>query len=103
MTDLERLRAEVAPGWKVKIVDHDYLNDSRDDVTVEAGPDGALLLRPKKPWASQGRTFPTMAFTWDGEKEVDGRRVRLFHTPPPRTGKARRLIKTFVFAPPMGG
>lgn len=100
MTDLEKLQAEVQVGWTVKIVDHDHLNDSRDDVTVdEVRPDG-LTLRAKKPWSSQGRKYPTMNFTWANKDEVDGHRVRLYHTPPARTGKARRLIKTFVFTPP---
>jgi hypothetical protein len=59
-----------------------------------------LVLTPRKPWASQGRKFPTMNFTWDGDRVIDGNRVRLFHTPPRHTGKTRRLIKTFVFSPP---
>jgi hypothetical protein len=41
-----------------------------------------------------------MNFHWDGRKEVDGRTVHLYTTPPAHTGKPRRLIKTFVFSPP---
>lgn len=99
--DLIALKAEVAVGWHVKIIDHDHLNDSRDNVTVSQVTGNGLLLRPKRPWSSQGRSYPVMNFAWeDGDQEVDGRRVRLYHTPAPHTGKSRRLLKTFVFSPP---
>lgn len=101
MGDTERLRNEITPGWTVKITDHDYLNDSRDDVTVHlVESDGSLILRAKRPWSSQGRKFTNMIFEWDGDREVSGRTVRLYHTPPPHTGKSRRLVKTYEFAPP---
>lgn len=97
------LRSEIAVGWRVKITDHDYLNDSRDDVTVTEVQNDHLILCPKRAWSSQGRRYPTMMFSWDDDdddQEVDGRVIRLYHTPPPHTGKSRRLIKTFTFAPP---
>lgn len=97
---LAALRAEITVGWTATITDHDYGNDSRDDVTVSAVREDHLILRPKRPWSSQGRSFPTMTVRWDGDREVSGRTVRLYHTPPPHTGKSRRLIKTFTFAPP---
>lgn len=97
---LSVLRAEITVGWCVKIIDHDYIADSRDNVTVTAVHDNHLVLRPKRAWSSQGRGFQTMHFTWDGDMEADGRTVRLYHTPPPHTGKSRRLIKTFIFTPP---
>jgi hypothetical protein len=97
---MDALRSEITVGWRVKIIDHDYLNDSRDDVTVEQVTDTGLILYPRRPWSSQGRSLSTMTFRWDGDLEVDGRTVHLFHTPPPHTGKPRRLIKTFVFTPP---
>lgn len=104
MTDnaeaLAALRREIVAGWRVKIVDHDYIMDSRDHVTVIEVRADHLTLRPKRPWSSQGRSFPTMNFTWGDNKEVDGRTVRLYTTPAPHTGKSRRLIKTFVFSPP---
>jgi hypothetical protein len=84
----------------VKITDHDYLSESRDDVTVTSVGTDYLILLSKKPWSSQGWTFPAMNFAWGGDKEVDGRTVRLYRTPSPHTGKSRRLIKTFVFTPP---
>lgn len=107
--DLTTLKAEVEVGWKVKITNHDYLDDSRDDVTVAEVHDGHLILRPKRPWSSQGRQFATMEFAWDeaeegvtgsSDQKVSGRTVRVYHTPPPHTGKSRRLVKTFVFSPP---
>ena len=98
---LDTLKAEITAGWRVKITDHDYISDSRDDVTVtEVSEDGSLMLTPKRPWSSQGGTLTFMWFTWSGDKEVTGRKVRLYHTPPPHTGKSRRLIKTFIFSPP---
>lgn len=101
MTEMDALREQIKPGWTVKIIDHDYGNDSRDDVTVEQVASWGMTLRPKKPWSSQGRSFPTMTFPWNGEgKEVSGLCVRLYHTPPPHTGKSRRLVKAFVFSPP---
>lgn len=94
------LRAEIAEGWTVRITDHDYLNDSRDDVTVTEVHQNGLILTPKQGWSSQGRGFSSTAFTWDGDMEVTGRTVRLYRTPPPHTGKSRRLIKTYTFTPP---
>ena len=99
---LTALRAEIIAGWRVKITDHDHLNDSRDEVTVIEVRYNRLILRPKRPWSSQGRSFPTMDFLWGGDKEAVGNTVRLYHTPPPHTGKPRRLIKTFEFFPPKG-
>jgi hypothetical protein len=99
MTD--NLRDEIQTGWSVKITDHDYISDSRDDVTVTAITADGLTLKSKRGWSSQGRKYPTMRFTWDGDREIDGHTVRLYHTPPLRTHKVRRLIKTFVFSPPI--
>lgn len=106
MTDHDRIAAlatEIATGWTVDITDHDYLNDSRDGARVEKVTDNILVLRPRHAWSSQGRKFPQMNFTWDAtdlEVQEDGHTVRLYRTPPPHTGKSRRLIKTFRFHPP---
>lgn len=101
---LAALKAEVAEGWKVKIADHDYLGDSRDDVTVTAVTEDGLVLTPKRPWASQGRSFRTMNFTWSGTREVTGRTVRLYTVGTSITSRStpgvRRLVKTFTFSPP---
>lgn len=97
---LTTLRSEITAGWTVTITDHDYCNNSRDNVTVSAVHQNGVILTPEKGWSSQGRGFSSTAFTWDGDMEVTGRIVRLYHTPPPHTGKSRRLIKTFVFTPP---
>lgn len=102
MTDNDRtaLSAEITTGWTVDITDHDYLADSREGATVERIIDGDLILKARRPWHSQGRSFPHMSFTWTGDLEVDGHTVRLYRTPPPHTGKSRRLVKTFRFHPP---
>lgn len=101
---LATLRSQITVGWKVKITDHDYLNDSRDDVTVTAVHDDAHILTPRRPWSSQGRKFPHMSFTWSGDLEVDGRTVRLYRTATSITSRSypgqRQLVKTFVFTPP---
>jgi len=102
MTDnrIAALAAEVQVGWTVDITDHDHLADSREGAAVERIIDGDLILKARRPWNSQGRSFPHMSFTWTGDLEADGHTVRLYHTPPPHTGKSRRLIKTFRFHPP---
>lgn len=101
MTDaLAALRAEITAGWTVDIIDHDYLADSREDARVERVTDDGLIIRPRRPWSSQGRSFPFTSFTWDKDGEADGHTVHLYHTPPPHTGKSRRLIKTYRFRPP---
>ena len=100
--EMAALRERVKPGWKVKITDHDYLADSRDDVAVEKVTEDGLILRPRRPWGSQGRSFGTMHFTWDGDQAVTGNTVDLYHTPPPHTGKHRRLVKTFKFSEGVG-
>lgn len=101
---LRALRNEIISGWKVKITDHDYLADSRDDVTVIEVRANHMILRPKRPWGSQGRNFPTMTFTWGSDLEIDGRTVRLYVTAAGTTSRSykgeRRLVKTFVFTPP---
>jgi hypothetical protein len=98
------LRDKIQPGWRVKIIDHDYLSDSRDDVRVESVTSDGLILRPRKPWTSQGRGYPTMHFTWGGDQEIDGDTVRLYRTATSITSRSmpgqRILTKTFAFAPP---
>lgn len=103
MTNLENLAAEVCEGWRVKIVDHDYGPDSRDDVVVTPFGDGdGVILTPKNPWSSQGQKYPTMTLWWKchPDFEVSGRTVRVYHSPSPHTGKPRVVAKTFFFSPP---
>lgn len=106
MSDLDKLRAEVAEGWKVRIVDHDYGSESRDDVTVTKVTADGLTLTAKRPWSNQGRKFPTMRFSWEGMSEVTGHTVRLYTVGTAITSRSmpgvRRLIKTFNFEPPRG-
>lgn len=97
---INELRDKITTEWTVKITNHDYLNDSRDDVKIQDVTPGAIVMRPAKAWASQGRKFPTTIFTWDGDMEVEGTTVHVFHTPPPHTGKSRRRIKTYKFIAP---
>jgi len=106
MNDLDKLRAEVAVGWKVRITDHDHSSESRDDVTVtEVRADG-MTLTPRRPWSSQGRKFSTMWFPWENKDEVSGRTVRLYTVGTGITSRSqpgvRRLVKTYVFEPPRG-
>lgn len=94
------LRAAITPGWTVDIIDHDYMPDSRSAVRVDRVSADRLILRPALPWSSQGRKYPTMSLTWDSDLVADGYTVRLYRTPPPHTGKSRRVVKTFTFHPP---
>lgn len=95
------LSARITPGWTVDITDHDYLADSREGAHVEQISSEGMIFRPRRPWSSQGRTFTVGSLAWEGgDWEFDGDTARLFHTPPPHTGKSRRLIKTYRFHPP---
>lgn len=97
---MNELRKRITTDWTVNIVDHECLNNSRDNVEIREVTKDAIVMRPGKMWASQGRKFSTMTFTWSGELELDGLRVHIFRTPAPHTGKSRRCVKTFEFIPP---
>lgn len=121
MNDITTLAAEITDGWTVDITDHDYLNDSREGARVEVKPSG-LVLRPRRPWSSQGRSYPTMQVVLDPARdwEVDGYTLRLYRRKQvhryeniPGPGKrvrslgriddpsgAREIVKTFRFHPP---
>lgn len=75
--DLAALIEEIEAGWRVDITNHDYIDDSRDDAEVTEIRDDGVILHPKRPWSSQGRSFSTMHLTWDG-LEVTGRTARLY-------------------------
>ncbi|MDJ0463088.1 hypothetical protein [Streptomyces sp. H27-C3] len=96
----QELKDSIQSGWKVRITDHDYIMDSRDAL-VDQVTESGMTLRPSKPWASQGRKFFTMDFTWSGDLVVDGTTVHLYRTPPKHTGKSRQVIKTFKFTAPL--
>lgn len=102
-TNTAGTRPDVREGWTVVITDHDYLNDSRDNVTVTDVREDGATLRPRRPWSSQGRRFPTMNITWT-RLEWSGNTARLYTMPTGITSRStpgvRRLIKTFAFAPP---
>jgi hypothetical protein len=101
--DLAALIEEVEAGWRVDITNHDYTNDSRDDVEVTEVRDDGVILRPKRPWSSQGRGFSTMHLTWEN-LEVTGRIARLYIMGTSITSRTtpgvKRLAKTFTFRPP---
>ncbi|MER6605733.1 hypothetical protein ABT282_07410 [Streptomyces sp. NPDC000927] len=100
---IAEIREQIQEGWRVRIIDHDYINDSRDATVDAVTPDG-LTLRADRPWSSQGRKFPTMNFTWDGDHTVEGMTVHLWTTPNSTTSRStkgvRRRVKTFKFTPP---
>lgn len=101
--DLSALIEEVEVGWRVDIANHDYGDDSRDDVEVTEIQDDGVILRPKRAWSSQGRSFPTMHLTWDN-LEVTGRTARLYIMGTSITSRTtpgvKRLARTFTFRPP---
>lgn len=101
MPAVRALAAQITTDWTVDITDHDYLSDSRDGAAVVMVDADGIRMQPKRPWFSQGRTFTVGSLSWnDGDWQVDGHVLRLYHTPPPHTGKSRRIIKTYRFYPP---
>jgi hypothetical protein len=105
MTDMEKLRAEITAGWKVRLINHDYGSEGRDDCVVEDVTDDGFTIRPKRPWSSQGKRFTTLSFSWDnGIKEVTGRKVNSYAMPTAITSRStpgvRRLAMTYIFEPP---
>ena len=96
-------RPDVRIGWKVRILDNDYLNDSRDDVTVTHVSDVGVTLRPRRPWGSQGRKFPTMDVSWE-RLEWHGNTARLYRVATSITSRSypgqKQLVKVFEFSPP---
>lgn len=100
---LAALREQITTGWTVDITGG-YLVDDREGARVEQGPNDTLIFRPRRPWSSQGRKFPTMTFTWDGDMEADGHTVRLYHTATGTTSRSwkgqRQVVRTFRFHPP---
>lgn len=96
-------RPNIVEGWTLKIIDHDYLNDSRDNVTVTHVSDDGATLQPRRPWSSQGMRFRTMDVSW-ARLEWEGNTARLWTVPKSTTSRSTagvpRLVKTFEFAPP---
>lgn len=117
---LEELKAVITTEWTVRIIDHGYSNDGRDDVKIENVTERGMTLRPKKSWESQGRKFSTMEFTWDkdpGLVEVreaprgtafspHSVRVDCYYMPKSITSRStpgvRECYKSFVFSAPRG-
>lgn len=103
---LDELKEAVTEGWTVKITDHMYTPDSRDDAIIEDLTPEGFTLRPKQPWASQGRKFPTMEFRWSGDKELHGMTVSSFSVATGTTSRTwkgeRYVVKSYTFCPPRG-
>lgn len=99
------LRARVTAGWTVDITDHDYISDSRDGALVERiTDDGALIIKPKKGWSSQGRGFGFTRLIWGGEMDADGDTLHVWTIPTGVTSRSTpgvpRRVKSYRFHPP---
>lgn len=97
------LPEDVAEDWNVVITDHMHSSESRDTVKIEKIDADGLILRPKRPWSSQGRSFPTMRLDWDG-MEIDGLTARRYTVPTGTTSRTtagvRYVSRTYTFQPP---
>lgn len=105
---LEELREQIAEGWKVRIIDHDYGSEGRDDCEIREVEKGGFVIVPKKPWSSQGVKFTFRHFIWETTNELvaDGLKIHVYVMPTAITSRStpgvRRLSKTYVFTPPRG-
>lgn len=101
--ELKALTEKVTDGWTVDIIDHNSCTEGRKGARVEMRPGGKIRLFPKRPWSSQGRSFPYMELDLterDDDTVVDGNVMRCYRTPPPHTAKPRVIVATYVFHPP---
>lgn len=111
---LDELKALITDKWTAKVLDHDYVNDSRDDVAIEDVTEDGLTLRPKRSWGSQGHTYPTMELSWAREETAATHGYRIEQGPAGRfiyhvtrnkatsRAGANHLVKSFTFIPPKG-
>jgi hypothetical protein len=111
MTDNDRtatLAAEITTGWTMDYYSPHNRDDDRIGARIEHVTPGGFTLRPRKPWGSQGRKYPTMNFTWDRDMEVtataDGYRLDIYDTPTSTTsrgtkGVRRRLTTHYLHQP----
>jgi hypothetical protein len=101
---LEELKAAITTEWTVRIIDHGYTNDGRTGVAIENITEQGFTLRPRQPWASQGRKFFTMEFSWEEDLGIEGSTVTLYYTPTGTTSRTRagvrQAAKSFVFSAP---
>ena len=109
-TDHNALRAlaeQVQPGWTVDISGEDLV-DNREGAKVTGTVPGGIVIRPRRPWSSQGRTYPCTELVWaewEGDDyEVDGLTLRLYITATAITSRSRpgqrQLVKTYRFHSP---
>lgn len=97
---MRALRDKIQVGWTVFVVDHRDFNESRTGVVTKVEDSGAEIC-VRKPWESQGRTFPTTWVSWTGsDREAKYTIVRVYQTPPKGSDKSRVLALTYVFEPP---
>lgn len=101
----QSLREKITTEWKVKISNHLYLSESRDNVAIESITENGMVLKPRKAWGSQGMKFPTQTFTWDGDLEVVGNKVHVYTTHKGLTSRTRpgqrECVATYTFIPPV--
>lgn len=111
INELGPLLAHLHVGCKVDITDHQYLSESREGAVMERVDGRGAVIRPRRPWFSQGRTFPVTHLTWDGDLEwtatgdarYGNRRfhVKLYTTPTSITSRStpgkRELVCTYTF------
>lgn len=99
------LRSRITAGWTVDITNHDYIADSHDGALVERiTDDGALIIKPRKGWSSQGRGFGFTRLTWDGEMDADGDTLHVWTIPTGVTSRSTpgvpHRVKSYRFHPP---
>lgn len=98
MAALAELRERVTPGMRLRIINHDYANDSGtatvDEVTAEV-----VHVKLDKARHSQARKYTRSYISWPKEGddfEVSGTTLRIFKPYHAYTG-GRAIIRTYRF------
>lgn len=103
---LDELLSTVQVGWKVKITNHQYGSEGRDDCTVVDLLESGWTIKPRRPWMSQGRYYRTLNLSLEGgdDFEIDGLKLTTFYTPTAITSRTtpgvRQPVKTYTFEKP---
>lgn len=104
ITSLATLRERITTEWTVDITDHDCLSDSREGAAVDTVTAHGLILRPRRPWSSQGNPLPTMTLPWSDCMVAVKNVVGLYRLPTSMGSRSTpgvpALVKTFRFNPP---
>lgn len=94
---------DVAEDWNVVITDHMHSSESRDIVKIESIREDGLTLRPRRPWSSQGRSFPVSSLSWEG-LEIEGLVAQRYTVATGTTSRTtegvRYVSRTYTFQPP---